>query len=335
MTENSLVWLSEKEVVDLVDLNDAIEALERGLRWEGEGNAINIPKALGTWADGSSMHALGSVFTENSYCGWKAWANTPRGATAVFLLFNADNGKLLATMEAASLGQMRTSAISGLATRWLAANDADEMGLVGTGAQSLTQVAAVSVVRPLRKLKVFSPNKERRDAFVAKAAANFVFEVVAADSVEDAVGGMPIVTTITRAEEPFLTADMLARGAHLNAVGAILPQRAEFTQDVFQRADQVVGDYLPNLKRASREFIEYYENGPGDWGDVKTLGTLIAEKGKRPADADITLFKAMGMGISDLSVAILAYERATEQGIGLAIPQPKRVDPRWRALATA
>ncbi|MBO6834631.1 MAG: ornithine cyclodeaminase family protein [Alphaproteobacteria bacterium] len=334
MTEASLVWLSEQEIVELVDLNDAIEALERGLRWEGEGNALNIPKALGTWADGSSMHALGSVFTQNAYCGWKAWVNTKRGATAVFVLFDANNGKLLATMEAASLGQMRTSAISGLATRWMAAEDADEMALIGTGAQSLTQVAAVSVVRPLKRLKVFSPNKERREAFVAKAAASFDFEVVASDTVESAVDGTPIVTTITRAEEPFLTASMLARGCHLNAVGAILPARAEFTQDVFERADLVVGDYLPNLQRASREFIEYFEKGAGDWSDVKLLGALIAENGKRPAGADITLFKAMGMGISDLSVAILAYERSVEKGLGIAIPQPSRKEPRWRAMAT-
>jgi ornithine cyclodeaminase/alanine dehydrogenase-like protein (mu-crystallin family)/gentisate 1,2-dioxygenase len=335
MNAESLTWLQEKDVVDLVDLNEAIEALERGLRWEGEGGAVNVPKALGTWADGSSMHALGSVFTERGYCGWKAWANTKRGATAVFVLFDAQNGKLLSVMEAASLGQMRTSAISGLATRWLSVDDADEMALIGTGAQSLTQVAAVSVVRSLRRLKVFSPNKENRDAFVAKASALFDFEVVASESVEQAVADVPIVTTITRSDEPFLTADMLASGTHLNAVGAILPMKSEFAQDVFERADMVVGDYLPNLQRASKEFIEYFEKGPGEWSDVKLLGKLIANNVRRPNGADLTLFKAMGMGISDLSVAILAHERAAAQNVGITLPQPQRVEPRWSAMAIA
>jgi ornithine cyclodeaminase len=335
MIANPLTWLREKDVVDLVDLNDAIEALERGLRWEGEGGAKNIPKALGTWADGSSMHALGSVFTKSGYCGWKAWANTKRGATAVFVLFNAHDGKLLSVMEAASLGQMRTSAISGLATRWLSSEDANEMALIGTGAQALTQVAAVSVVRPLHRLKVFSPTKESRDAFVAKASSCFDFEVVAAGSVEEAVKDVPIVTTITRADEPFLTADMLAKGTHLNAVGAILPAKAEFTNDIFGRCDIVVGDYLPNLQKASREFIEYFEDGAGDWSDVKLLGDLIANNIHRPEGADLTLFKAMGMGISDLSVAILVHERATAQKVGITLPQPQRVEPRWRAMMIA
>ena len=332
MTDNGLIWLREDEIVDLVDLNDAIDALESGLSEEGAGAAKNIPKALGTWGDGSSMHALGSVFTESGYCGWKAWSNTKRAADALFILFDSDNGGLKAIMEAVALGMMRTSAISGLATRWLAKEDATEMALVGTGKQALTQVAAVAAVRPLERLKVYSPTPESRARFVEEASSVFDFAVEPAESVESCVAGMPIVTLVTRASEPFLTADMLAAGSHVNAVGAILPGRREFTQDVFARADLVVGDYLENLQRASQEFIDYFEEGPGDWAQVKLLSKVIAEGRKRPANADVTLFKAMGMGISDLSVAKLAYERACERGLGTPVKKPGRAKPRWRAL---
>lgn len=332
MTEDGLIWLREDEIVDLIDLNDAIDALESGLKEEGGGVAKNIPKALGTWGDGSSMHALGSVFTQAGYCGWKTWANTKKGAEALFILFDSDNGSLKAVMEAVALGMMRTSAISGLATRWLAQEDATEMALVGTGHQALTQVAAVSAVRPLERLKVFSPTAENRAKFAKQARDVFDFEIEEAENVETCVADVPIVTLVTRASEPFLTADMLSKGTHLNAVGAILPGRQEFTQDVFARADLVVGDYLPNLKRASQEFIAYFEEGPGDWSQVKLLSEVIANGQTRPPGADITLFKAMGMGISDLSVAKVAYERARERGVGAPVAKPGRATPHWRAL---
>lgn len=334
-TTDPLIWLTEKDVVGLVDLNDAIEALERVLRADGEGKAQNVPKSLGTWADGSSLHALASMVEDPPYAGTKTWVNTRRGAQAVYILFNADDGTLLAVMEAVALGMMRTSGISGLATRWLAASDADDMALIGTGSQAFTQVPAVGAVRRLRRLRVFSPTPEKRRAFVDQARSELPFEVVEAESVEACVADAPIVTTVTRAAEPFLTADMLATGAHLNAVGAILPQKAEFTQDVFARTSMVVGDYIPNLKRASREFIDRFEDGPADWSDVITLSEVIAGGQGRPDGADLTLFKAMGMGLSDLSVAIMVYERARAQGVGHRIDQPGRARPRWRVLGGA
>ncbi|SLN13147.1 ornithine cyclodeaminase family protein [Oceanibacterium hippocampi] len=330
MSNDNLIWLNEAEIAELVDLDDAIEALETGLALEARERAYNVPKALGVWGDGSSMHALGSMFPKDGYVGFKTWANTKRGATAVFNLFDADNGRLLAAMEAAVLGQLRTSGISGVATRRMAAEDADTMALIGTGAQAITQVAAVNAVRPLKCLKVFSPTAEKRQAFVARAREAFPFAIEEAGSVEACVADQPIVTTITRSSDPFLTADMLARGTHLNAVGAILPQKAEFTQDVFDRADLVIVDNLPNAKLASSEFIDRFEKGPGDWQKVRTLSAAIVEGLTRPATADLSIFKAMGMGISDLCIAKAAYERAVKQRLGLKIPSPVRVAPQWR-----
>lgn len=335
MTDKGVRWLTEADVVDLVDLEDAIEALERGLRWEGEGKAQNVPKALGTWGDGSSMHSLGSMFPEAGYVGFKTWANTKRGAAAVFALFDANNGALLALMEAAGLGQMRTSAISGLASRWLAREDATTMALIGSGLQSMTQVAAVAAVRPLSEVRVFSPTPDKRRAFVEKAKASFGFEVKEAASLEAATEGADIVTAVTRAREPFIEARHLDKGAHFNAVGAILPANAEFTQDVFDRASLLVVEHLPNVKLASREFRERFGEDEAGWGGVRLLSDVIAKGEQRPADADLTLFKAMGMGISDLSVAVTVYERALEREVGAFVEQAPRRTPRWRTAVTA
>ncbi len=276
MSDQPLIWITEAEVVELVDLEEAIEALERGLAMEGAGAAKNVAKALGTWGDGSSMHSLGSMFPEAGYVGFKSWANTKRGATAIYSLFDANNGALLAMIEAGALGQLRTSAISGVATRWLAQPDAGDMALIGTGAQSITQIAAVAAVRSLRRLRVFSPTEQKRRDFVARARAVFSFPVEESASVEAAVADADIVTLVTRAREPFLNASHLARGTHLNAVGAILPQNAEFTQDVFGRAGPVVVDHLPNVQLASREFIDHYGKDAS-----RLVGSEAAEPGDR------------------------------------------------------
>src|SRR5262249_53967748 len=208
--------------------------------------------------DGSSMHSLGSGAPGLGYVGYKNWVNTRRGATAVYVLFNAADGSIAAVIEAAALGQTRTSAITGVGTRWLADPAADDMALIGTGAQAITQVAAVNAVRPLRRLRVWSPTPDKRRAFAATLAEQFDFAIVAAPTLEAAARDASIVTLVTRAQEPFLSAAMLARGAHLNAVGAILPTMAEFEQDVFERVDWMAVDDIANLQRASREFIEHF-----------------------------------------------------------------------------
>lgn len=328
-----LIWLTEREVVDLVALDDAIPALERGLRALGAGGAFNVPKALGTFGDGSSMHALGSGAPDLGYVGYKTWVHTKRGATALYTLFNAADGSVAAVMEAAALGQLRTSAMTGVGTRWLAAADADDLALIGTGAQALTQVAAINAVRPLARVRVWSPTAEKRRAFTATLAERFHCAVSEAPTLEAATRDASIVTLVTRAKEPFLDAAMLARGAHLNAVGAILPANAEFRQDVFDRARLIAVDDVTGVQRASREFIERFGAG-GDWSTVHPVSDVIAGKVHRPAGCDLTLFKAMGMGLSDLSVAVMALERARAGGIGRAIPHPVRATPRWNA-ATA
>jgi ornithine cyclodeaminase/alanine dehydrogenase-like protein (mu-crystallin family) len=324
-----LLWLTEAQVASLVDLNDAMVALRTGFVEEADGRAKTVDKALGQWP-GGAMHALGSMSPGQHYAGFKTWVHTDRGATAIFSLFDTRDGQLLAVLEAATLGQIRTSAVSGLAADVLAAPAADEMALVGTGTQALTQIAAVAVVRPLRRLNVYSPTAEKRAAFVEKVRTLFDFEVIDSPSLADAVKGVPIVTVITRASAPFLDADLLSPGVLLIAAGAILPANAECLPNVLERSTSVFVDNLRNAQLNSRELREHYGDSEEGWSAVETLGTLLSKGGALPADRDITLFKPMGTGLSDLSVAIMAYERATAHGIGLNIDQPQRVSPRWR-----
>jgi ornithine cyclodeaminase len=328
------LWITEAEVVELVDLRDAITALERALAEEAAGRAQNMTKTHVGWGE-ANLHAIGAVFTGAKLAATKTWAHTPGGATPLLVVMDADDGSLKCVIEAFALGQLRTGGISGVATARLAAKAADELAIIGTGKQALLQVAAVHAVRPLRRLRVFSPRAESRRTFVDKVRTELELEALDFGSVAQAVEGAPIVTLVTRATEPFLTASMLARGTHVNAVGAITPEREEFAQDLFDRASRIVVDSLPAVHRLAREFMTRFGPPGPRWDRVLPLSRVVAGGLAREAADDLTLFKAMGMGISDLALGAEIYVRAVKAGKGRAFPHAQRAKPRIRVASHA
>ena len=324
---SQFLWLSENEVVSLMDMGEAIAALEKGLLAEAQGQAQNMVKTHVAW-NNSTLHAIGAAFPQAGFVGTKTWAHTKGGATPLVILFDSQTGDLKAIIEAFALGQMRTASASGVATRCLATGDADEFAIIGTGKQALPQVAAVVAVRPIRCIRVFGPNQDRRSSFVNRARQEFNLEVVEAASIREAVQGAQIITTATRATESFLTADMISRGAHINSIGAIIPTRAEVAIDVLARCDQVVVDSKPQAQKLSRELMEYYGSGEGHWDQVASLANVVAGGEDRSPASDLTLFKSLGMGISDLSLGMELYRKALEQGVGRPLPQPEKAVPR-------
>jgi ornithine cyclodeaminase len=330
MSVEAPLWISEADVASLMDMRDAIAALEAGLRTEARGQAHNMPKTHVAW-DGATLHAIGAVLPEAGVAGAKVWAHTPGGATPLLVLFESATGRLKSIIEAFALGQLRTGAASGVATRWLAAPGADELAIVGTGKQALPQVAAVVAVRPIRRIRVFGRNADHRAAFALRARKTFEIEVVEAGQISAAVHGAPIVTLATRATAPFLTSAMVASGTHINAIGAIVPSGAELAPDLLPRCSRIVVDSPAQARRLSRELIDYLGQDEERWKQVESLATVVDARASRRADADLTVFKSLGMGISDLSLAIELYDRAVAAGAGRPFPHPERVQPRLRA----
>lgn len=324
-----VLWLAEADVVALLDIAEAVQALEAGLRAEARGDAQNMTKTHVAW-DRATLHALGAVFPKAGFAGTKTWAHTPGGATPLLLLYDAGSGELRAVVEAFALGQLRTGAASGVATRWLAAEGADELAIVGTGKQALAQVAGVAAVRCLRRVRVFGRDPERRTRFVESVRAELGLEAEARGSVAEAVRDAPIVTAVTRATEPFLSSAMVRSGTHVNAVGAITPAGAEVEGDVLARCRRVVADSVAQAQKLSRELISRFGTDQAGWARVCSLAEVVAGGASRHPDEDVTLFKSLGMGISDLSLGVEVYRRARERGRGRRLPAPVRVAPRLR-----
>ena len=135
------LWITEQNVVDLIDLGQATSVVGESYRRLGAGDSLSMAKTHLLFGGSHSLHALGG-FTGESV-GAKTWAHTSGGATPLLELWDAETGDLRAVIEAFALGQMRTASTCAVATDQLAAPDASVMAMLGTGKQALAQVAAV------------------------------------------------------------------------------------------------------------------------------------------------------------------------------------------------
>lgn len=304
------LWLTEADVTRCMDLGAAIDALETVLAVSGEDAGENMGKTHLMVGGNDVLQAIGGAVPSEGICGTKTWVNVGGKSQTVIVLFSLTDGALLCVIEATALGQMRTAAMTGLGTKWLAPEGVTEMAIIGTGKQALPQIAACLKVRPIRRLRIFSRTAASREALAEEAAATFPgLDAIAAASLEDATDGVPLITLCTNATEAFFQSSMAAKGAHINAIGAIVPGRVEFSEDIFPRCSMIAVDTLDGVKAMSREFMDYFGAGKDNWDKVVPISAIMGESRSRPEDADLTLFKAMGMGLADMAVAIEVLKR--------------------------
>jgi ornithine cyclodeaminase len=178
-------------------------------------------------------------------------------------------------------------------------------------------------------VRIFGRNGERARTFAERVESELGLEAVVAPDVASAVRDAPLVTLVTRATSPFLTSNELGPGTHVNAVGAIVPSRAEFEPDILSRCGVITADSVPQTRALSREFMEYFRDEPDRWARVLPLSELVAADATRPAEADLTLFKAMGVGLSDLALGLHCLARARDVGAGKPLPPPTTAHVRW------
>ena len=322
------IWVSEAEVVSLVDLGEAIQSVREGFALQARDGVSNLPKAQQTHG-GATLHATGAVMSAGGMVGAKVWAHTHQGASPLMQVWSADSGRLLAVIEAFALGQYRTAAVSGVATDLLAAPDATVLAILGTGSQALAQVAAVTAVRHIERIHVWSPRPESREKFCKAVEDALLLTAVPFETPAEAVAGAQIVTIATRAKEPFLEAGAVSFGTHINAIGAIGLDRAEFEPKLLDRAGVIAVDDLGSAQAFSRELREFFGDGP--WDAVTPLSAVVAADAPRDAATDVTLFKAMGVGVADLAIASFVLEQARENNLGTPLPEPSRSRPRLRS----
>jgi ornithine cyclodeaminase/alanine dehydrogenase-like protein (mu-crystallin family) len=263
------------------------------------------------------LHVMAAAGKTLGVLGFKAYVTSRQGAKFHVHLFDGRSGEQLAWMEADYLGQVRTGAASGVATKFLARPDCSTAGIFGSGKQARTQVIAVCKVRPIKQVKVFSPNEERRKSFATEMSRECGVEVAPVATPEEAARGLDIIITATSAREPVLKGDWIAAGTHLNIIGSNYMSKAEIDVATVKRANRIVIDSKDQGRVEAGDFHLPIEEGVLHWSAVQELGHIIAGRlpGRERPD-EITLFKSLGLAIEDVATAAKVYVKAKEQGIG-------------------
>jgi ornithine cyclodeaminase/alanine dehydrogenase-like protein (mu-crystallin family) len=235
------------------------------------------------------------------------------------LLFDGETGAPRALLDASAVTEIRTAAVSGVATRLLAREDAKELAILGSGVQARSHLEAMAHARPFARARVWSRTLEHAQAFVAGASAPFPVEATA--TAEEAVRGAEVVVTATSAREPIVQREWLAPGAHVNAVGSSIPTARELDAETVAAAALFADTRESMLNEGGDYLFAVREAGIGPEHIRAELGELLVgtREGRRSAD-ELTVFKSLGVAVEDLAAAELVYARARDAGVGAAVP---------------
>lgn len=313
--------LSEADVKNILTMPIALQAVENSFRRLADGSAqlhsrqrLHIPGK-------SYLHYMAAADATSGYLGLKMYTSAREGLRFLVPLFDAQSGDLVALIEADYLGQMRTGAASGLATRLMARADARTVGIIGTGLQARTQLAAIASVRQIESVRAFSRDADRREKFAKQMSERLRLPVTAVASAEEAVRDAAIVVTSTNSTNPVLEGRWLQPGMHINAIGANFPQKRELDAAAVRRCDIIAVDSREQSKIEAGDLIPMYGDDDRRWDSVMELAAIVS--GKIPGRASpeqITLFKSNGIAIEDIVVAGRIYELACDRSLGRQIP---------------
>lgn len=245
----------------------------------------------------------------------------------VVVLFDPSTGVPRAILCASEVTALRTAAASGVATRALAREEAGDLALLGSGIEARAHLAAMKAARPLWRVRVFSPDREHREAFARRESERHGLAVEAVASPREAVRGADLVCTVTSAREPVLRGDWISPGAHLNAVGACRPAARELDGEAVRRA-RTFTDSAESARAEAGDLLAAEREGAIAAGhDVTELGAVLAGRAPgRRDESEITLFESLGVAVEDVIVAHDVWQRAREEGLGTAVELGGRRD---------
>jgi alanine dehydrogenase len=292
--------LDEGAVRELLRMEDLIPAMARALADLSSGKVVQPMRTMIPIADHGGflglMPAYGGALGAKLVTFYPGNQGVPTHH-AMIVLFRPETGEPLVTMDGRFITEMRTAAVSAVASQLLARPEASVLGILGSGVQARSHLEALRLVRAFRDIRVWSPRNAR--AFAKQ------FGIHAAPSAAEAVRGADVVVVATTSQTPVLSGAWLSPGTHINAVGAPRPTWRELDDDVLRKA---------------RIYVESREAATRESGDVIAAGQVVAEIGEvvtgakrgRESAGEITLFKSVGVAIEDVVSADLVYRKAVQ-----------------------
>lgn len=320
-----MIVLSHQDVRQLFQMTDAIEVVDQVMRGVSQGSA-QLPLRFAVPVDGDNlMGVMPGAIADPACFGVKLVSlfpgNPAKGLSShrgAIVLFESETGGATAMMDASLLTAIRTAAASGVATRALARPDVETLTIVGTGEQAEHHLDAMLAVRDFQTIRIVGRSADKVAAFCDAARARYPDQqITGGTDIRAAVTGADVICTVTAAKTPILQGDWVAPGAHVNIVGSSIPSMREVDDRMVQRGSVWV-DYLPSALAQAGEIVDMIAAGALAASDLKgEIGAqLQGDISGRSSDAEITVYRSLGVAAQDLASAQFIYARAKAQGIG-------------------
>lgn len=316
----SVLYLTEADVTDLIDMPATLGVVEEAFRQFAAGKATNIPRAR-AFAPGVALHTLSASAEYLGLIGWKAYTTTRASMRFHVAAYDIQSGAMRALIEANWLGQLRTGAATGVAAKYMARPDADSVGIFGSGLQAQTQVMAVCAAKRIRRVEVFSRDPERRASFASKLSGVCAVEVVPVENPQQAASNKGIVITASTSKVPVFDGRDLAEGTLVCAVGSNYLVKTEIDVETVRRAKTIVCDSKEQCRLEAGDFVAALANGTTTWDAMHELADVVSGKTPgRSSASEINLFKSVGLALEDVAMAGELIRRAESAGRGQQLP---------------
>ena len=310
-------FLRDEDVNQLVSMDDMLAAIENMQRRFGQGQASNLSRRKIIGSNGM-LSVMGGGLFYDGVLGVKTYTVVKGKYSFQVSLYDADSGELLCYTQANRLGQLRTGATTGVAVKHLSNPGDSTMAIIGTGYQAPTQLEAVSKVRGIKKVNAYSRTTDNRRGFAQVMSDSLGVEVVATDSVQEAVTGSDIIVCIAATMEPVLEGEWLNQGCTVVGAGPTTWRAREVDNLTLDRADRIFVDSIEQAGVEAGDIAGAIDRGALQWSQVMELRHVVGgETPGRVSSDQLIYVKLMGTGVADVAAAKLAYDKATAAGIGM------------------
>lgn len=319
--------INQAEVIKLLPMNECIEVMEQVLTALSSGEAILPLRTSLRMPDQSSLTLMPSYLKNIQSVGVKVISVFPQNHgtqydahQGVVLVFETDHGLLQAIVDATSVTAIRTPAVSGVATRLLARQDASDLALIGAGTQAQGHLEAMLQVRKIKRVRVWSLPMEQAHEFARRESSRLKINIEVMETARQAVEGAEIICTTTPAKEPILKGEWIAPGAHINAVGSSVSTTRELDTAAVVKSRLFVDRRESTLNEAGDFLFPKKEGAIGDDHILGELGEILTGRVQgRKTEQEITLFKSLGLAIEDLASAHYVHAKAVKLNMGIEV----------------
>ena len=310
------LYLTETEIKKIINMELALNSVEEAFQLIALGDAVTKPRER-LPVGSSSLNYMSAGIDKQNLTGLKVYVPSKNGTKFYFHIMNSLNGEMIAIMEANALGQFRTGAASGVASKYLAKKDSKKVLLIGTGYQAYTQALALDRVFELDEIYVYSRAEENRMNFINNYSSAMKSKLTPVEDIQSNVDNIDIISVITNSKTPVINSEIIESGVHINAAGSNHSLRRELDTKTILKADKIFVDDIDQAKMECGDLIYPESLGLIQWRNIINFSDVLKspERFKRNHE-DITIFESQGLALWDLVTAINVCEIAKSKGIG-------------------